>query len=220
MPRDAAVLITDFDGTMTQRDYYLLVEEQLLTATEVNVHWARYEAGEITHFEALRDIFGAVPAGEAKLLQLTSGTEIEPEVAGEIDALRQAGWEVTVVSAGCGWYIQRILEQQGVEVPIHASPGRVIQGRLVMELPTASPFFSQEYGIDKAAVVREALQRGGRVAYAGDGIVDLEAALLVPAQFRFARRALAAALRKRGEAFHPFERWSQVARTLRGATPT
>jgi 2-hydroxy-3-keto-5-methylthiopentenyl-1-phosphate phosphatase len=83
-----------------------------------------------------------------------------------------------------------------------------------MELPEHSRFLSREMGIDKAAVVRAAQTGGRTVAFAGDGNPDVAPALLVPPARRFARGALAAELAKRGEAYRPFGRWSDVARAL------
>jgi 2-hydroxy-3-keto-5-methylthiopentenyl-1-phosphate phosphatase len=81
-------------------------------------------------------------------------------------------------------------------------------------LPVDSPFFSAPTGIDKPGVVRDALRRTEHVAFAGDGRPDLEPALLVRPEYRFARGWLAEALTERGEAFHPFSRWSEVADKL------
>jgi 2-hydroxy-3-keto-5-methylthiopentenyl-1-phosphate phosphatase len=63
-------------------------------------------------------------------------------------------------------------------------------------------------------IVRDALKRSERVAFAGDGRPDLEPALLVKPELRFARGWLADAFGERGEKFHPFERWSQIADRL------
>jgi 2-hydroxy-3-keto-5-methylthiopentenyl-1-phosphate phosphatase len=214
MPTQSSVLISDFDGTMTSRDFYSLVCEQVLTPDTPD-YWGQYEAGEVTHFEALRNIFGAVPAGEDAFLQLAQQTGIDPEIPAEVKALQQVGWDVMVVSAGCAWYIQKLLQQHGVDIAVHASPGQIVDGHLVMELPTQSDYFSAETGIDKAAAVKAALARGARVAYAGDGPVDLKPALLVPPHFRFARDSLAKLLRDRGEDFRSFDRWSDISRALR-----
>ena len=65
--------------------------------------------------------------------------------------------------------------------------------------------------MNKVAIVRDALRRSDCVAFAGDGRPDLKSALMVASQLRFARGWLAEALSERGEGFHPFERWSQIA---------
>ena len=85
---------------------------------------------------------------------------------------------------------------------------------LQMSLPKQSPFFISTTGIDKSAIVRDALNRSNRVAFAGDGRPDLKPALLVRPELRFATGWLAEALRERGEGYHPFERWSQIADQL------
>ena len=64
------------------------------------------------------------------------------------------------------------------------------------------------------AILRDALTRSDRVAFAGDGRPDLKPAVLVLPERRFARGWLAEALRERSERFHPFERWSNIADQL------
>ena len=207
------VLVSDFDGTMTRRDFFQLVVERLLPS-DCPDYWGEYLAGRLTHFEALRAIFGSVTAGEAALLELVDSMELEADLQGEIEGLEHAGWRVVVASAGCDWYIRRLLVEAGVSIEVHANPGRIEEGRLVLELPTGSEFFSTQTGVDKVAIVRAAMSEADIVAFAGDGLPDLAPALIVPGEFRFARGVLAEELTRRGEPFLPFERWSEVARSL------
>ncbi len=180
--------------------------------------WEEFRAGSISHFTALKEIYALSAPGETALLGLTDEMGLEPELAHWVGRLREANWDVIVVSAGCQWYIDRLLRGAGVSLKVHANPGRVVEGRLLLEWPEHSPFQSDDTGIDKPGVVRDSLKRVAIVAFAGDGIPDLPAALLVPAELRFARNDLATALRQRGEAFHPFERWSEIARHLLEST--
>jgi 2-hydroxy-3-keto-5-methylthiopentenyl-1-phosphate phosphatase len=78
----------------------------------------------------------------------------------------------------------------------------------------SSSFFSRSTGIDKVAVVEDAQRRCNEVAFAGDGRPDLGPSLLVPPERRFARGWLADELYRRSEAFHHFEDWAELARTL------
>ena len=214
-----SILITDFDGTVTRKDFYALVAPRFLE-DGLPDYWGRYFAGEITHFEAMRSIFSHIRTDEETLRAVIAEMEPEPELAACVEALRRAGWDVEIVSAGCRWYIDPILEAAGVNVRVHACPGRFDPERgLMMELPADSPYASQETGIDKAAVVRDALGRYRRVAFAGDGLPDLEAALLVEPGLRFARGWLAKELERRGERFRRFGRWAEVARALSGDGP-
>ncbi len=216
-----AVFITDFDGTMTANDFYKLAAERLLPPDAL-APWAEYREGRLTHFEALRDIFAQLRHPEEALLALVADMAPDPQLTQAVARLRAAGWAVVVASAGCDWYIRRVLASLGLseQVEVHANPGSYAPDTgLRMAAPLDSPFYCRETGVDKAALVRFHLGRGARVAFAGDGFADLPAALETPAALRFARADLALALGERGEGFRPFERWSQVAEALLAEVP-
>jgi 2-hydroxy-3-keto-5-methylthiopentenyl-1-phosphate phosphatase len=208
------VLVTDFDGTMTRHDFYKLALDELLPP-DVPDQWAAYRAGDITHFEALRRYFAAIRATEAEVLAVVDRMELDPGLKAAVAELGDAGWRVVVTSAGCDWYIRRLLAAAGVAVEVYANAGRFEPGRgLLMEMPTDSPYRCDNLGVDKARVVRDHLAAGRTVAFAGDGFPDAEAARLVPGELRFARADLADVLTREGLAFHPFAAWSDVARVL------
>jgi 2-hydroxy-3-keto-5-methylthiopentenyl-1-phosphate phosphatase len=212
MPR---ILVTDYDGTLTRVDFYTLLAERHVPAGTED-HFAAYRAGRLTHFEAMARYFAFTPTDEAGFEALLEASQPDPKAGEAARALVAAGWELLVVSAGCGLYIDRVLGRLGVPATVYANPGRLVPGKgLVLErLPPGHPFFSADVGVDKAAVVRDALGRAEVVAFAGDGPPDVAPALLVPAERRFARSHLAQALQARGEGFHPFEAWHQVAEAL------
>jgi 2,3-diketo-5-methylthio-1-phosphopentane phosphatase len=208
------VLVSDFDGTMTRHDFYKLALDELLPPDVPN-YWDEYRTGAITHFEALRRYFALIRASEKDVLAVVERMELDPALPAAVDELRRAGWEVIVTSAGCDWYIRRLLGAAGVEVEVHSNPGRFEAGRgLLMEMPTGSPYLSQTLGVDKARVVRTYLDAGRTVAFAGDGFPDAESARLVPGDLRFARGDLANVLEGENQEFRPFETWSDIARVL------
>jgi 2,3-diketo-5-methylthio-1-phosphopentane phosphatase len=208
------VLVSDFDGTMTRHDFYQLAIASLLP-TETPDYWAEYRAGAITHFEALRSYFAAIRATEKEVLAVVAQMELDPGLRPAVESLQQGGWRVVVASAGCGWYIHRLLASAEVELEVFANPGRFEAGKgLTMEMPAQSPYWSPTLGVDKAGLVRTHLAAGANVAFAGDGFPDAESARLVAADLRFARGDLAGVLRREGLAFHPFEQWAEIARVL------
>ena len=208
------VLVSDFDGTMTARDFFKQAIQQLLPPDVTNF-WREYRAGQTTHFQALQRYFAEIRKSEAEVLKVVDQMELDPALPQAVADLREAGWQVIVTSAGCDWYIRRLLGRAGVELEVHANRGTFMEGRgLLMEMPLGSQFLSPTLGVDKARVVRQHMESGRTVAFAGDGFPDEEAARLVPGKLRFARGDLADVLEKHGEPFQPFSVWSEIARRL------
>lgn len=208
------ILVSDFDGTLTRYDFFDQVRKQWPMSPEDDP-WNKFLAGEITHFEALSGIFSRIRASEVELMDLVQSMQLDRNLAGSVTTLRAKGWEVIIASAGCDWYIRRLLEGAGVAVTIHANPGTFFPDQgLIMRPPDDTRFRSLTTGVDKTSVVRDAIQRANRVAFAGDGPPDLPAALLVEPNLRFARGWLADALREQNEAFHHFDHWSDIAEQL------
>lgn len=214
-PRPTGVLATDFDGTLTDRDAFVVIAEQLAPEGPAaqRDHWAAYRAGELSLFDALDAIFTSIGHhDEATVRAALDGAGLQPGLADLVAQLRAGGWEVVVVSAGCEWYIRHLLAGAGVDLEVVANPGRFIPGRgIVMHPPTDSPYASATHGVDKAAVVRDLHRRYDRVAFAGDGVFDLDAAREVAADLRFARRDLARVAADEGLGFRSFDRWADVA---------
>ena len=209
-----AILVSDFDGTITKYDFYDLVCREYPEVLE-GKHWQHYEEGRITHFEALRRIFAAIRVPEEQLLAIVNRMEIDPSFNAAVARLRSCGWRVVIASAGCRWYVGRLLADAGVDLEVHANPGFFSADKgLVLSVPRESPYYCADLGINKAAVVRAALHHVETVAFAGDGRPDLAPALLVPAERRFAKSWLARKLREIGEGFRPFETWSQIVEAL------
>lgn len=218
MPADTApptaLLITDFDGTMTETDFYKIALARF-TPSETQYVWERFQRQELTLFETLQGIFSAIQAPEAEVAAALPDMDFDPQAAQAIQRLRQENWEVVIASSGCEWYIRRILAAAGIEAVVHTNPGSfATSGGLEMRMPPPSAYLSQKAGVDKAAIVREALENYPIVAFAGDSGPDLEAAKLVKDGFRFARSDLANLLERDGYSYHRYRRWSDISDIL------
>lgn len=210
----SGILVTDFDSTVTRHDFYELVRRRW-PVPPGDDPWEKYVAGTLTHFEALAEIFSRIRTAEKELLELADAMEVFPDFASTVHALQAGGWEVVVASAGCRWYIDHLLARQGVELTVYSNPGTFDPAHgLRMHLPPPGEFFSPETGVNKQAIVREALRRSDLIAFAGDGRPDFEPSLLVPAERRFARGWLAEALDDRGKKYCPLENWTTIRETL------
>jgi 2-hydroxy-3-keto-5-methylthiopentenyl-1-phosphate phosphatase len=211
------ILVSDFDGTMTSRDFYQVALEYLpVSAASI---WERHKRKEIGLFEALAEIFSLLHCSEAQMEVLLNRVELDPGIKKACTRLFASGWRLVIASAGCAWYIKKLLTPLNIEIEIHANPGHFSQkGGLIMERPYDSLYFSPENGIDKVRLVHEALGHG-IVAFAGDGPPDLGPALLVPPSLRFAKGILAEELKKRGEGYVRFQSWSEVVDRLLNSCP-
>lgn len=208
------MLVSDFDGTITQNDFYLLIAERYMTGDPLEI-WERYRRGEMSHFSAMQHFFSHAPDTPADLEHLLHDVNPDPRIAESVQLMKSRGWDLIIVSAGSSWYIERILKKSGVDAIVHANPGNIVPGRgLVLEFAEDSPFFCPDVGIDKKKVVENALSRYERVAFAGDGPPDVAPILLVPSDLRFARGFLAEELTRRGAPFNNFQLWSEVVNTL------
>lgn len=202
---------------MTRREFYRLAIEQLLPSSCPDF-WQDYREGNSTHFEALQRFFRSIRASEQQISRLLNQMELEPRLLASIAALEIVGWKVVIASAGCAWYIDRLLGRAGLTLEVHANPGEFGPATgLEMRLPTDSRYFSREFGIDKAGVVRDGLRQGLKVAFAGDGLPDVDAAKLVHEDLRFARGDLASRLAAEGLSFRTYQRWAEVAENLLAA---
>lgn len=206
------ILVTDFDGTITRRDFFDLVRERWPQRKDP---WDDYVAGRLTHFEALRRIFSSIRCPESELLRVLDEMELDPFFFDAVRRLKKAGWRIIVASAGCGWYIEKLLKPVRAEVEIRANPGRFVpDAGLEVLRPPAGDCVCEETGVDKLCIVQQALKLSNRVAFAGDGRPDLAPSLLVPPERRFARGWLAGALRERNECSVEWTSWKNLADSL------
>jgi 2,3-diketo-5-methylthio-1-phosphopentane phosphatase len=215
-------LVSDFDGTFTKREFYELVIERHPPG-DIGHFWEAYAAGRITHFDALAGIFARIRCSEEELRALTGAMQPDARSAEALRTLAAAGWDVVLVSNGCEWYIEQVLARlglidAGLAPPVYACPGHFIEGRgLIMERPPRSEWFRAGYGVDKRLLVEHLQRRYERVAFAGNGSPDREAALAVAPELRFARGWLARRFTADGVPFQRFDGWAEVAGALAGA---
>ncbi|MEW6185218.1 MAG: HAD-IB family phosphatase [Thermodesulfobacteriota bacterium] len=206
------ILVSDFDGTMTERDFYQVALDIL--PAENRIIWEEYKRGKRDLFPALAAIFSKLRGYSSSMESLLHRVGLDKDIVDSCRRLQLEGWKLVIASAGCAWYIEKLLFPIGIKAEIQANPGYFSEtGGLTMEYPFDSPYYSPTTGINKALVVKDALEKG-LVAFAGDGGPDVEAALLVHPSRRFAKRRLAEVLAEKGEGFHPFSRWSAMVEDL------
>jgi len=101
-------MVSDFDGTMTRYDFFDIARRHLPTATEHD-YWQDYLDGKISHFEAMAAIYAAIRTDHQGMENALASMELDPTLCDSVTRLQAAGWKIIVASAGCEWYIERLL---------------------------------------------------------------------------------------------------------------
>ena len=152
------ILVTDFDGTFTRRDYFDLILERH-DPPAGHEAWRRYLDGETNHIGGIGGVFASLRTDEKGADALVDALDPAPGTAAAVLRLQRAGWEIVIASAGCGWYIERLLARMGLkDIAVHAMPGRFApETGLVIDPVAPRRFADPDLGTDKPAVVRDAL---------------------------------------------------------------
>ena len=86
-PQVRAILVTDFDGTLTDRDFFQIALEHLLPSNLPD-YWGDYLSGRRTHFEVLQLIYAAITSSEQEVLDVLPWARLEPQL---VRLLRSCG---------------------------------------------------------------------------------------------------------------------------------
>ena len=175
----------DFDGTITQADTGVHLLERLASPEWREISEA-YARGEIGSRECLLDEWALLPHDEARLRAVAAEVPLDPGFERLVDALRDAGAEVTVVSDGFGFNAAEVCAALGV--PVLTNDVDFATGELLFPHVDRCCACST-CGMCKQAPITDAERRGRSTVLVGDGTSDRKAALL--ADVVFAKGALA-----------------------------
>ncbi len=203
-------LVTDFDGTISEDDFFTLVAEKYLVPEDLRP-WQEYLNGRLTHFTALNRVFAKIHIPEAELREFIGTIALDDAFAKVAACCAEKDIPVYICSAGCDYYINILLKEliKRYQIRLVTNTGRYTpQGGLVMTPPHASPFYDQDVGISKAGVVSYLQENGFSVIFCGDGPPDVTPARL--AQTVFAKKYLLAQCRREHIATRPFRSFCDV----------
>lgn len=206
------IFLSDFDGTMTKKDFYHIVIDDWIGEAGRN-YMIDYQKKKPLDYHFLNDIFSMKPMSAAEYQSLVKMIEPDSFFKEFVESLRQSEIDITIISAGCLPYIKDTLAILGLEsVPVITNESTLQEGTLTITPDESSPFFAEPFGIDKASVVRHFKQNYDRVIFAGDSFPDLGAAK--EADLVFATGPLQSILYEEGIPFIPFSNFAQVLEHL------
>lgn len=205
------IFVSDFDGTMTKRDFYLIVMDKVESDWPALIE--EWRSKKITTFAFLAEVFKRIGKEESEIIKDILTIEFDPAAAAVVNQVKDAGGDFAVLSAGADYYIGRVLAHHGIQdVRLIANKG-VYQDKSIKMTPIESDaFYSPLYGIDKGAVIRVLKQEYETVFFAGDSRPDLEAAQA--ADVAFATGELAGLLTKSNSFFIPYTSFKDIEQYL------
>ena len=208
------IFISDFDGTMSARDFYHIIMDKYLGEWGKKLY-ARWKNDEMEDVEFLSTVFKSMNRTEEEIREDILSIKLDEYIATFIEHIKLAGGDFLILSAGTKYYIERLLFFKGIQgLEIISNDGKYENKGITLIPPDKQhPFFSQRYGIDKAKVVQRLKQKYKKVYYAGDSEPDVNAALL--ADIVFAKGKLITLLQAKTAAYMPFEYFFQVEEFLK-----
>lgn len=206
------IFISDFDGTLTDEDFYFIIMKKFLgdKGKEIYKNWT---SDNMTVFEFLKAIFSSTNESEEEILKAVMDIKFDTYAKEFIKSVREANGDFMILSAGCNYYIDKLLEYLEIkDVKVISNSGVYQDGKIVMTADTNSPFYSKAYGVDKALVVEHFKKMYPKLYYAGDSEPDFKASKV--ADIVFARGHLQKMLQNAGHNFVAVDNFNEIGAYL------
>ncbi len=202
------VFISDFDGTITKKDFYWILLEEYIGQKGIDYYYEWKKTQKIgTQF--LNTVFTWHTFTEQERLDALNKVEIDKDLKPVIEEVHQQGGDFVILSAGFRYYIEYALSQQGIqEVDVYTNDGSFKNNTFIMEPDKTSPFYSKLYGIDKEKVAIMHREKYKTIIFAGDSEPDYKAAL--HADVIFAKDELARLLDENGHIYKPYSCFQDI----------
>ncbi len=209
------VFISDFDGTITKKDFYWLMIEKYIGQKGKDLY-EDWQMRMVSDISFLNMIFNNIDQEEAQILMDIDSIPIDETSLELIDWVLSTGNEFKIISAGCSYYIVQILKKYGLEgkVELLANPGYYKDKNIFMTPDTKSPYYHPTYGIDKGKVIRYFRSRGILTFFAGDSRPDYDAAVSAHYGFALKDSQLALMMKKERQTYFEYQDFSEIRLTL------
>ncbi len=212
--RDGPVaVLSDFDGTITTVDIAEVLLERFAPGRWQRIE-ALHRARTIGTRETLARQFALVHEGRDALVRaVRSDARMDPTFPAFLRFCRGEGIPFEIVSEGLDVYIEPLLADWGLDVPLRTNRTAFDDGRMRIEYPFADPGCTL-CGTCKLRRVFDLRVAGHRVVYVGDGDSDLCPA--VEADVVFAKERLAELCESESIPCHRFGTFAEVQREMEG----
>ncbi|HCV26838.1 MAG TPA: MtnX-like HAD-IB family phosphatase [Dehalococcoidia bacterium] len=215
-------LVLDFDGTITMRDIGVEVIKKF-ARSDWDEGLRRWRASEFDQRQLMEWDFARLPSGRLSEMReySLSVAVLRPGLTGLLELCRSNDMPVEVVSNGMAFYVEAVLEREGLSDLAFVAPTPTFAGLDPETNDPVSPV--AEFGIGVETCERTGLCKcaraarlrpGGRkIVFVGDGISDFCIAE-EEADFVIARSALKDHCAANGIAHSEFDDFYDVAREI------
>jgi len=202
------IFFSDFDNTITNKDFYKIVIEKHLGEKGIQLY-NDWKAKKMKDVDFLNMVFSSMDSSEEEVISDILTIPFDMDAHSLIKEIKEAGGDFIILSAGADYYIKELLEYYGIEgVKIISNPSEYRDGGIHIMQDYDSPYYSDVYGVDKALVVKDFKDKAKRIFYAGDSGPDLKAA--EQADIIFAKGTLQKLLKDEGYPFIPINSFKEI----------
>ena len=206
------VFVSDFDGTLTEKDFYQMMIDDYLGDVGQTLY-KEWRQGLHLDKDFLGKIYSTINREEDEILKDILRIEWDESAHEFIQKVRQCGGEFIILSAGTSYYIERLLKEKGLsDIKVYSNPGIYKDKGIHLQIDENSLYYSERYGIDKAKVVEDLKKQYTHVFYAGDSAPDILPCKI--ADMAFAKGSLQEMLRAENIDFIPIKSFKDVATIL------
>lgn len=170
------IFVSDFDGTLTKRDFYKILADKYLNSQKEDLY-RRWNNGEFRDYEMLDLIYSSVNESEEELLDNILSIQLDSYFLEFVNNIKNSGGDFLILSAGTSYYIEKFLQHMGInDIPIVSNKGVYKDNSLHLVVDKESPYFSDIFGIDKGKFVFSLRDKYEKIFFAGDSKPDISPA--------------------------------------------
>ena len=135
--------ISDFDGTLTNKDFYKMIIDEYLgeEGKELYKAWRR---NEYKDKDFLHKIYSSINRDEDEILEDILKIEWDKNADKVIQKVKEAGGDFIILSAGTSYYIDRLLKEKGLsDIKVYSNPGEYKNRGIHLNIDENNPYTSE-----------------------------------------------------------------------------
>ncbi len=212
------IVLSDFDGTIINIDSCEYILSKFVPDEVWKIYDLKYERGEITLEEAMRNQYGLIKQPKHLILEeLNKVVSFRTHFADFMEFCNSNNVRFEIVSAGLDFIITHFLELNGWHnsIKVVSAITRLSKSGITLSFPDIHFNTSNNFKDD---LVKYYQDKGFLVIFIGDGSSDFFAANLADIAFAVKHSYLARALQKEENSFFEFSNFQEIINEIQWLT--